>query len=93
MDRHCWSADDDLVAVYLYRFDTKRLPFDMPTIAKQRGIKPKSMRMRIRNFKAHEGRDSLTHIAPKSVRVFEQYRDTPEPELRNRAFPELAGEA
>jgi len=90
MDQHSWLEDDDIVAVYLYRFGTERLPFDMPTIAKQRGIKPKSMRMRIRNFKAYEGRDSLKNIAPKSVRVFERYRDTPEPELRNRAFPELA---
>jgi hypothetical protein len=90
MDRHTWSEADDLVAFYLYRFGTERLPFDIPTIAERRGIKPGSMRMRISNFKAYAGAGSLGNIARQSVQVFERYRDTPEPELRNRAFPELA---
>ena len=90
MDRHDWSVADDLVAFYLYRFGTERLPFDIPTIAERRGIKPGSMRMRISNFKAHAGAGSLGNIAQQSIQVFERYRDTPEPELRNLAFPELA---
>ncbi|QRK12297.1 hypothetical protein JQX13_21085 [Archangium violaceum] len=90
MDQHAWSQDDDLVAFYLYKFGTERLPFDMPTIAERRGIKPESMDMRIRNFEAYAGTGGLVNIAQKSVRVFAQYRDTPEPELRNLAFPELA---
>jgi hypothetical protein len=90
MDRHDWSEDDDLVAFYLYRFGAERLPFDMPTIAERRGIKLGSMKMRISNFKAHAGAGSLGNIARQSVQVFERYKDTPEPELRNRAFPELA---
>jgi hypothetical protein len=90
MDRHSWSEADDLVAFYLYRFGTERLPFDMPTIAERRGIKPGSMRMRILNFKAYAGAGSLGNIARQSVQVFERYRDTSELELRNRAFPELA---
>lgn len=90
MDRHDWSEADDLVAFYLYRFGTERLPFDMPTIAERRGIKPGSMKMRIGNFKAYAGSGGLGNIARQSVQVFERYRDTPEPELRKRAFPELA---
>lgn len=90
MSPHDWSKEDDLVAFYLYRFGTKRLPFDMPTIAEQRGIKPGSMDMRIRNFEAYAGKGGLVKIAKQSVKVFEQYRDTPEPELRTLAFPELA---
>jgi hypothetical protein len=90
MDQHAWSVADDLVAFYLYRFGTERLPFDMPTIAERRGIKPNSMKMRISNFKAHAGTGRLGNIARQSVQVFERYRDTPEPELRNCAFPELA---
>ncbi len=89
MAQHSWSPEDDLVAFYLYKFGTERLPFDMPTIAERRGIKPGSMEMRIRNFKAYAGAGRLVNIAKKSVLVFERYRDTPEPELRNRAFPEL----
>jgi hypothetical protein len=90
MDRHSWSKADDLVAFYLYRFGTARLPLDIPTIAERRGIKPGSMDMRIRNFETYAGRGGLGNIARQSVQVFEQYRDTPEPELRNLAFPELA---
>lgn len=90
MDRHDWSEADDLIAFYLYRFGTERLPFDMPTIAERRGIKLGSMKMRISNFKACAGTGGLGNIAQQSVQVFEQYRDTPEPALRNLAFPELA---
>lgn len=90
MDRHSWSEADDLVAFYLYRFGTERLPLDMPTIAEQRGIKKGSMEMRIRNFTAYAGAGSLGNIARQSVKVFERYKDTPEPQLRNLAFPELA---
>lgn len=89
MDQHNWSEADDLVAFYLYKFGTERLPFDMPTIAERRGIKPGSMKMRISNFKAYAGTGRLKNIARQSVRVFERYRDTPEPELRCRTFPEL----
>ncbi|ATB33577.1 hypothetical protein [Melittangium boletus] len=87
---HSWIKTDDLAAFYLSRFGTERLPFDMPTIAKRRGITPGSMDMRIRNFEAYVGKGGLVNIAKKSVEVFEQYKDTPEPELRNLAFPELA---
>jgi hypothetical protein len=90
MDRHDWSEADDLVAFYLYRFGTEWLPFDMPAIAERRGIKLGSMKMRISNFKAYAGTGGLGNIARQSVQVFERHRDTPEPELRNRAFPELA---
>ena len=90
MEQHSWSEADDLVAFYLYRFGTEQLPFDMPTIAEQRGIKPGSMKMRISNFKAYAGAGSLGNIARQSVQVFERYRNMPEPELRHRAFPELA---
>ena len=89
MDRHDWSEADDLIAFYLYRFGTEQLPFDMPTIAERRGIKPGSMKMRISNFKAYAGAGSLGNIARQSVQTFERYKDTLEPELRNRAFPEL----
>jgi hypothetical protein len=90
MDRHDWSEADDLVAFYLYRFGTERLPFDMTAIAERRGIKLGSMKMRISNFKAYAGTGGLGNIARQSEQVFERYRHTPEPELRNRAFPELA---
>jgi len=89
MNRHDWSEADDIIAFYLYRFGVERLPFDMTTIAERRGIKPGSMRMRISNFKAYAGTGSLGNIARQSVQVFERYRYTPEPELRNLAFPEL----
>jgi hypothetical protein len=89
MDQHSWSEDDDLVAFYLYRFGTERLSFDISTIAERRGIKPGSMDMRIRNFAAYAGKGGLVKIARQSVQVFERYRNTPEPELRNHAFPEL----
>ncbi|QDE97683.1 hypothetical protein [Myxococcus xanthus] len=89
MDQHDWSELDDLVAFYLYRFGTERLPFGMPIIAERRGIKLGSMKMRISNFKAYAGKGRLKNIARQSVRTFEKHKDTPEPELRKRAFPEL----
>ncbi len=89
MGRHEWSEADDLVAFYLYKFGTERLPFGMPAIAERRGIKLGSMKMRISNFKAYAGTGGLGNIARQSVQIFERYKGTSEPELRNRAFPEL----
>lgn len=88
-ERHSWSVADDLVAFYLYRFSAALLPFDLDTIAERRGIKPGSMKMRISNFKALAGKGKLGNIAKQSKEVFERYKDTAEPELRNLAFPEL----
>ncbi|RKG76191.1 hypothetical protein D7W79_18410 [Corallococcus exercitus] len=89
MDKHNWSEADDLVAFYLYRFGTEGLPFDLPTIAEQRGIKEGSLKMRISNFKAYAGAGSLGNIARQSVQVFERYKNVHQTELRSRAFPEL----
>ena len=89
--RHSWSEADELVAYYLYRYGTSLLPFDVTTIADQRGIKRGSMDMRIRNFEAYAGTGALGHISKQSVRVFERHRNTPEAQLRDLAFPELGG--
>ncbi|WP_141328908.1 hypothetical protein [Myxococcus sp. AB025B] len=88
MSNHEWSEADDIVAFYLYRFGTALLPCDMPAIAEQRGIKLGSMKMRISNFKAYAGAGRLGNIARQSAQVFERYKDTPEPQFRDKAFPE-----
>jgi hypothetical protein len=89
---HRWSEEDDLAALYVFRFGTDRLPYSPDTIAKRRGIEPGSFRMRVGNFKAIAGEGGLRNFARQSLQIYRRYGHVAEPELRALAFPELRRE-
>ena len=37
-NNHRWSEEDDIVALYLYKFDDKELPYDVNNIGKKLGM-------------------------------------------------------
>lgn len=86
---HRWTEDDDLAALYVYRFQTNGLPYTVEMIAKRRGIDFGSFKMRVANFKAIDGKGNLNHAAKQSVSVFRRYGRLTQEELRAKAFPEL----
>lgn len=87
---HRWSEEDDLAALYVFRFGTTGLPYSIETIAKRRGIEPGSFKMRVGNFRAIAGQGGLSNYARQSADVFQRHGRRAISELRALAFPELA---
>lgn len=86
---HRWTEDDDLAALYVFRFGTTGLPYSLETVAKRRGIDPASFKMRIGNFRAIVGQGGLTNYARQSENVYRAHGRRSMDELRALAFPEL----
>jgi hypothetical protein len=79
--QHRWTEGDDLVAFYLSRHGTRRLPLMEAGIAKLLGMSEGSMARRRGNFAYLDGRGGLPHAAKQSRRVRQQYEKATEPEL------------
>ena len=86
---HRWSEGDDLAALFVFRYGTTGLPYSIETIARLRGIALESFRMRVRNFKAAEGRGGLTNYSKQTGDIYQRFGRAPLEDLRRIAFPEL----
>lgn len=82
MANHHWSEADDIAALYVYRFGVARLGTSTTDLARSRGIKPGSFRMRVKNFQALDGKGGLENWADQSERVFHRYANVDEETLR-----------
>lgn len=82
MANHRWTEADDVVAFYVYRFGVENLARSVTDLARSRGIKPGSFRMRMENFQALDGKGGLANWADQSEQVFHRYRDLDEEDLR-----------
>lgn len=82
MANHRWSETDDIAALYVYRFGVERLGTSVTELARSRGIKPGSLRMRIKNFQAIDGTGGLENWADQSERIFQRYGQLSEEALR-----------
>lgn len=80
---HRWTKEDDIVTLYLYKYGDGDLPFTIEDIAKNLGMGVVSLRMRIANFKAIDGRGGLNHFGKISLEIYERYHETPKDELRS----------
>jgi hypothetical protein len=81
--RHTWRKNDDLVAFYIFRYGPNHLPKTPQEIATILGMSEASLIMRLKNFASFEGEHGLNHVARQSVYTHEQYRQTPQAELRS----------
>jgi len=84
-----WTESDDIAALYVYKFGGEHLPYTIEEIAKKKGIKIGSFKMRIQNFGALDDKGGLNNYAKQSKAVYERYNTLSEAELRRLAFPEL----
>lgn len=82
MANYRWSEADDIAALYVYRFGVERLGASVTDLARSRGIKPGSFRMRIKNFQAIDGKGGLENWAHQSERIFQRYGTLSEDALR-----------
>jgi len=80
--QHRWTEDDDVVAFYLSRHGTRRLPLMEAGIAKHLGVSEGSLARRQANFAHLDGRPGLPHAAKLSRRIHQQYARATEAELR-----------
>ena len=82
MANHRWSEADDVAALYVYRFGAEKLGITITDLARSRGIKPGSFRMRVKNFQALDGKGGLENWADQSEQVFRRYCNVDEESLR-----------
>ena len=79
---HKWTEEDDIVTLYLYKFGDGNLPFSLEEIGEKLGMGVNSLRMRIANFKAIDGKRGLKHFAKQSLKIYNMYKETSDDELR-----------
>ncbi len=85
MNRHHWTEQDDIVALYFYKYGDLRRTSSLDNIGDRRGMSAGSLRMRVANFRAIAGGGRLDHAAQQSRDVYKRYANLSEPELRKLA--------
>ncbi len=89
MAQHSWTFGDNLVAFYIYRFDSQGLGHSEKEIAEILGIKARSLRMCKQNFQFLATGTGLKNVSYKEKEVYNQCQDMAEPELRALAIKEI----
>jgi len=80
---HQWSDEDEIVALFLYRFPTTRLPFSVERICDKRGIPRGSMKSKRENFRYLDTGKGLPHRSEKSRMIWERHKGTLQEELKD----------
>lgn len=83
-EKHEWTENDDIIALYLYRFGLEDLPLGIGEIGDRLGMGAGSLRMRIRNFRAIDGQGGLENAAIQSRKIFEANAKASKGELRTK---------
>jgi len=86
---HHWTEQDDMAALYVYRFGVEGTPYSINSMAERLGIGHKSFKMRLRNYRAIEGKGGLENYARQSQAIYERHCNTPAHLLCDLAFPDL----
>jgi hypothetical protein len=84
-NRHRWTEQDDIVALYFCKFGDLGRTSSLAVVGERRGMGAGSLRMRVGNFQAIAGGGRLDHAASQSRTVFQRYGNLSEPELRKLA--------
>lgn len=80
---HKWTEEDDIVTLYLYKYGDGEIPFTLEDIGRNLGMGAGSLRMRIANFKAIDGKGGLEHFGRQSLEIYRKYYETPEDKLKS----------
>jgi len=84
---HDWTLQDDIVALYLYRYGNSPYAPSVKNVARRRGMSEASLLLRIQNFKAIDTGSGLPNSAAQSRAAYSEHGQLSEPELRKLAFP------
>ena len=85
-DKHEWTENDDVVALYLYRFGPDDLSLGIGEIGDRLGMGAGSLRMRIGNFRAIDGKGGLGNAAIQSRKIYETHAKSSKGELRTEVL-------
>jgi hypothetical protein len=80
--RHKWSLEDDIVALFLYRFGDQDLPLSAGDIGEKLGMGRGSLVMRIANFRSLDGGNGLRNWSEQSETIYHTHKGSPKEELR-----------
>jgi hypothetical protein len=80
-DEHRWTEEDDIVALFLYKFGDSDLPDTQDKIGGFLGMGPGSLLMRIANFRSIDGQAGLKYPARQSRLIYERYNHLPQGRL------------
>ena len=87
---HKWAPEDDIVAFYLYRFESRSkirgIPYSFEQIAGKIGTSIGSLDRRMGNFEALDGAGNLDHWAMISEAVYHEYGDVAEQDHRSEVL-------
>jgi hypothetical protein len=82
---HRWTEQDDIVALYLYKYGDRPGSPRIERVARARGMSAASLKMRIRNVRYLDQGDALAHCARQTVEVYRKCAKLAEPRLRDLA--------
>lgn len=80
--RHLWSENDDIITLYLYKFNADQLPYTLEQVVEKLGVTIGSFKMRRNNFKFLDGKGGLQNFSEQSRKIYEDYKSKTEEELR-----------
>jgi len=80
--RHLWSESDDIITLYLYKYDVAQLPYTLDEVIGKLGVTIGSFKMRRNNFKFLAGMGGLQNFSEQSKKIFDEYSPKSEEELR-----------
>ena len=86
MPKHTWTAQDDLMILFVHKFGIENSPLTKQEMADKIGVSLGSASYRIGNFKAIDGIGKATHFAKLSQEVQKKYSSLNELELKHLAF-------
>lgn len=73
-NNHDWSKEDNIVALYYYRFGTKFLEMDENQVARAIGTSVASLKMQSKNFEMLDtGRSGLSDYSKTQKDVFDEF--------------------
>jgi 5-methylcytosine-specific restriction endonuclease McrA len=87
---HKWTEEDDIVTLYLYKFEDKGLPYSLAEVGEKLGMGVDSLKMRIANFKAIDKKTGLANFSKQSLKIYKEFTKMPETELRSLVLKTLS---
>jgi hypothetical protein len=78
MEKHKWTYDD-VLACYIFKYG-ECPEVTLKAISTAQGMSVASLRMRIQNFKALEGKPGLTHYSALTRQVFHDFKQVSQDE-------------
>lgn len=92
--KHRWNEDDDIIALYLCKFNEEDIPYSYEDIANIRGFSVDSLKCAIGNFEAidTEGRKGFKNYANHQMNTYKKYNGMSKGELKGLVLKILSKE-